>query len=113
MSPASKPGRVFGVGLSVALGVVLLVPSPASAADVQTGSAGGQVLQQQLTQRTAIVVPTGTPTKPSVTTHPATTPGSPNTSVNVNTSVTVPVVVVFNIAQQCQQTTNSCIVKTK
>jgi hypothetical protein len=106
MLSSNRSRRVGGVGLSAVLGLTLLGASPAAAAETQSGNAGGQVLQQQLRQRTAIVVPTGSAPR-AAESHPG------GSLVNVNTSVAVPVVVVFNIAQQCQQTTNSCTVQAR
>jgi hypothetical protein len=103
MLSSAQSRRAVAVSLSAVLGLTLLGASPAAAPEVQSGNAGGQVPQQQLKQRTAIVAPTGSAPRVAES-H---TGGS---LVNVNTSVTVPVVVVFDIAQQCQQTTNSCTV---
>jgi hypothetical protein len=105
MLSSTKSKRGVLTGLAAAVGLTLLAASPA-AAQTQSGNAGGQVLQQQLRQNTTTVVPPASATR---TTSMRRTSGRP--SVNVTTSVSVPVTVVFNIAQQCQQTTNSCIVK--
>ena len=105
MLSSARSKRAVVAGLATAISLMLPGVIPTAAAQSQSGNAGGQVLNQQARQNAVVVLPPA----PNRAMTMARSGGGAQ-PVNVNTSVSVAVAIIFNIVQQCQQSTNSCIV---